>query len=233
MSQERIGDADAVVTGGKQAMLANLVRTALVVDDKPRDRSMLATILKKAGVADVREVGTAKDAIAALDHDLDLIILDIILGDLTVIPNSQPIATNPLSSLLLNQYHEALDCLAVLGAAREFCPRALRVITSGCARRWHLAACMEAGADAYVEKGSLSFKLAVEVEALLKRDPFRTACAHQVGRKGLKETLNVVRSEMVGSALDMTRGSKRAAAKLLGIDRAYVRRRAQSRDRDS
>lgn len=56
-------------------------------------------------------------------------------------------------------------------------------------------------------------------------EPLLAACRCAVGRLGLAEALDLIRQHMILEALRRCGGSKRAAAKLLAIDRAYLRRR--------
>jgi transcriptional regulator with GAF, ATPase, and Fis domain len=53
--------------------------------------------------------------------------------------------------------------------------------------------------------------------------PLVAAARQEVGRLGLTQALELVRQHMIVEALRRSGGSKRAAAKLLGIDRAYLR----------
>jgi hypothetical protein len=55
-------------------------------------------------------------------------------------------------------------------------------------------------------------------------DEFRRIAQLLVGRMGLKQALWRLRAVMSSEALSRTRGSRRAAAHLLGVDRRYVQR---------
>jgi DNA-binding NtrC family response regulator len=58
-----------------------------------------------------------------------------------------------------------------------------------------------------------------------KTGPLVAASRQEVGHLGLTQALELVRQHMIVEALRRSGGSKRAAAKLLRIDRAYLRRR--------
>jgi hypothetical protein len=53
-------------------------------------------------------------------------------------------------------------------------------------------------------------------------DPFTVAARELVGRVGLKQAQKRLRSAMFRVALDRVSGNRRAAARMLGVDRRYV-----------
>ena len=53
---------------------------------------------------------------------------------------------------------------------------------------------------------------------------------HLVGSIDMVKAQRLLRMAMHGEALKRTRGSRRAAAKLLGVDRRYVQRLAETAD---
>jgi hypothetical protein len=69
----------------------------------------------------------------------------------------------------------------------------------------------------------------VEVEAPIE-DAFERFAREVVGRIGLKEAQALLRVAMHGEALRQVAGSRRAAARVLGVDRRYVQRLAKERD---
>lgn len=61
-------------------------------------------------------------------------------------------------------------------------------------------------------------------------DVLKIACRHLLGAWALADVVDTVRHHMIREALERSQGNLHRAAKLLGIDRAYLRRRVRTLD---
>jgi DNA-binding NtrC family response regulator len=122
-------------------------------------------------------------------------------------------ATNPCLVAQLRQLPQPFTLLAM----------------SDHAERCQIADLILRGTDGYLEKPVADCELALVLNQVLD---LRAKCARfattLVGHIGLKEAQDELRDAMNTEALMRTAGNRRAAARLLGVDRAYVRRLARA-----
>jgi DNA-binding response OmpR family regulator len=117
------------------------------------------------------------------------------------------------------------DCLQLLQAARSLVQPPVIVVVSADAPRALVAQSMADGADAYLDKPLRLAELLATVQRVGDALEQCSRMARQlVGRIGLKQATVALRGSMNEEALTRTRGSRRAAANLLGVDRRYVQR---------
>lgn len=119
----------------------------LVVDDAANLRELLAVLLDVED--DFEVVGSAGDGIQALEL-ADKLRPDVILLDLAM---------------------PVLDGLAALPGLRERLPEARIVVFSGFEEQALVERALEAGADAYVEKGTSVLQLVARLRALRDQRP--------------------------------------------------------------
>jgi hypothetical protein len=87
------------------------------------------------------------------------------------------------------------------------------------------------GADLFIELPAEWSSFKTELNRLAFQDQFAAACRAQVGNRSLRSVLEYARAEMAAEALKRAQGSVRGAARLLSVDRAYVRRLRALRSR--
>jgi DNA-binding response OmpR family regulator len=121
------------------------------------------------------------------------------------------------------------DCLPLLRAARRLMQAPLIATMSAEASRELVAQAMLEGGEVYFEKPLRPEVVQQRLSGLRSDAP--AACRRLarllVGRVGLKQAQEQLRSSMNLEALERTGGSRRAAAHLLGVDRRYVQRLVQ------
>lgn len=174
----------------------------LIIDDDVLDATGVASHLRGLGAFRISRV-LGRAAAPSIGQGADLIIIEATLK----------------------------ESVELLRASRALNPAPFVLVTSRTATRARVAALMVEGADCYLEKPMHP----VELHRILVRlESKPTTCerfARQlVGRIGLKEAQGLVRTAMSGEALQRTGGSRRAAAKLLGVHRRYVQLLAEQQD---
>ena len=117
--------------------------------------------------------------------------------------------------------------MALLGNAR----RPLFIIVGSPDRR-DLFKLAKAGIDEYFEGfGAEAFYRAVASPSGAAEALLRQAARTNLGRLGVKEAQKIVRVEMFREALLSEKGNRHAAARVLKVDRRYVSKMANERDR--
>jgi two-component system response regulator RegX3 len=174
------------------------VTRVLVVDDEEAIRDGVAYSLRAEGL----EVECAEDGTSALgaleDESFDLVILDIMLGDISGVEVARRIrAAGDVPILMLTARDEEADL--VLG--------------------------FEAGADDYVTKPFSMRELISRTRAILRRRELDRSSPDQVIRAGDVE-LDLVRHEVTvaGKPTRVSPTELRILALLAGEDRAFSRR---------
>lgn len=172
-------------------------KTCLVVEDEPRLRATLVEALAVRGFA-VREAGSVREALAALaEARPDLVILDVALPD-----------------------GRALDIVA--GAA-ELTPAPRMVAISGAAGPDESFALAERGVRAYLKKPINLEELEAAIDKALSLPPdLAPHLKSAVGLIPIKDVEQDARATMVKEALARSGGSRRAAARALGISRELL-----------
>lgn len=171
----------------------HLPASALIVDNCRREADEISSVLAQAGILEVgRSDGSQVCSTLASTHDLAII--------------EAGLARSP----------------AWVACVRNSRRAPFVLVTSRRAARARVAELLLTGADGYLEKPFTASDLAYALGRVDGRaDCGRTACK-LVGRLGLKEAQEHLRHAMNREALRRTGGSKRAAARLLGITRRYV-----------
>lgn len=177
--------------------MGNARRVALVVEDDDRLRPVLVEALASLGF-EVKEAGSVGAATVILEASApDLLLLDVALPD-----------------------GRALDLLAVV---ERVAPRPSVVAMSGAAGPDESFRLAERGVRAYLEKPIQLDELTRAVERALSEPPdLAPHLRSAVGRVPIKDVEATVRSTMVDEALARGKGSRRAAARVLGISRQLL-----------
>lgn len=172
-------------------------RLALVVEDDERLRPVLVEALEALGF-EVNQAGSVGAATSLLEARVpDLLLLDVALPD-----------------------GRALDLLTVV---ERVSPRPSIVAVSGAAGPDESFRLAERGVRAYLVKPIQLEELARAVERALSEPPdLAPHLRSAVGRVPIKEVEATVRSTMVEEALGRGKGSRRAAARVLGISRQLL-----------
>lgn len=172
-------------------------RKILVVDDEPSLRTVLKIILTPLG-AEVVAVGTVEEALAELDHGIDLVITDIRLGPGSGIDVARAAASR----------HPAPPVIAVSGYG-------------GAGDGLELG---KAGVAAFIAKPFTSEDILEVVEGLQAPHDFEldAVVRRVVGTWPMPDVLDAVRRSMVFEALARSSGNKAQAAVLLGISRQHL-----------
>jgi two-component system, response regulator RegA len=171
--------------------------TCVVVEDDRRLRSAIAEALTALGFV-VREAGSVKDALAALAEGTpDLLLLDVALPD-----------------------GRALD---VVQATEALSPAPCIVAVSGAAGPDESFALAARGVRAYLKKPLNLAELEAAVQRALSEPPdLAPHVKSAVGRAPIRSVEQSVRATMVQEALARGKGSRRAAARALGISRQLL-----------
>jgi DNA-binding NtrC family response regulator len=175
----------------------------LIVEPDLAYARALAVALHASGLSGVRHTSSVQGGLRELAHAPELIVTELCF------PKG--------------------DCVELLQAARKLTRAPLIVAMSAHAGRELVARSMLEGADVYIEKPADPIALQERL-AELRVDAgavYRRLARLLVGRVGLKEAQELLRGSMNTEALERTRGSRRAAATLLGVDRRYVQRLAR------
>jgi len=169
----------------------------VVVDDDERLREALAEALSERGF-DVRHAGSVAEARVLLrEHPPDLLLLDVALPD-----------------------GRASD---VLSWVEKHCPTAQVVAMSGAAGPEESFGLAERGVRAYLTKPLRLDEVEAAVERALSSPADLTArLRSRVGMVPIRAVESDVRSTMVREALRREHGSRRGAARLLGISRQLL-----------
>jgi two-component system, OmpR family, response regulator RegX3 len=173
------------------------VSRVLVVDDEEAIRDGVGYLLRAEGIdVECRNDGTSALA-AAASQEFDLIVLDVMLGDVSgveVVRRLRP--ENPVPILLLSARDAEADL--VLG--------------------------FEAGADDYVVKPFSQLELLSRVRAILRRRDLDRGGGEREARAG-DVMIDLLRHEafVSGRAVRLTPIEFRILAKLAEHDRAYTR----------
>lgn len=175
----------------------------LIVEPDIAYARALAVALQTDGLTGVRQASSVQAAQRELVHAPELIVTELCF------PQG--------------------DCVALLQAARKLTPAPLIVAMSARAPRELVAQAMLEGAELYIEKPADPIALQERLRELRvdANAVYRRLARLLVGRVGLKEAQEMLRGCMNSEALERTRGSRRAAATLLGVDRRYVQRLAR------
>ena len=174
----------------------------LIVDDEPHVSDQLAAAPLASDVAALRRVPSLQLGIDALSDDPLLVIVEACLPD--------------------------GNALELVRAVRAMQRPPIVIAVSGRADRQLVAALMLEGADAYFDKPVSREQLARSYRALSDAEALCRRLGRQlVGRMGLKEAQLCLRWSMHVEAMARTGGSRRAAAKLLKVQRSYVQRLAE------
>ncbi|MDH5676914.1 MAG: hypothetical protein OEZ06_32660 [Myxococcales bacterium] len=113
-------------------------------------------------------------------------------------------------------------------------PGSPAIVVAGYGTLGHVvAALFEVGANAFLDLSQPDADLGAAISKALDGEGQCQATARRVvGRVGLKEALRIMRANMVIECLQRNQGSRRAAARELGVDRRYVQRLADALDED-
>lgn len=178
-------------------MSAIALSRILIVDDDPALTRSLSRALRHTG-AEIRAAGTIADAIATLaDFGPELLLLDVCLPDGTG--------------------------LEVLEAIESATPRPAVIAMSGTASPEQTFDLARLGARAYLRKPLDPDALDDALERVAaEAPPLGPALKDQVGKRDLHDLEDEVRRTLVDEALARNDGSKRAAARDLGISRQLL-----------
>jgi two-component system response regulator RegX3 len=173
-----------------------LTPRVLVVDDEPAIRDAVAYALRAEGL-DVDERSDGASALEAVDGDrFDLVVLDVMLGDLSGVEVCRRLRADSDVPILMLTARDA-EADLVLG--------------------------LEAGADDYVTKPFSMLELVTRVRAMLRRrDLDRGVTVRRFGALEIDRGRHEVRLE--GKSLRLTPTEFRLLALLGSEDRAFTRR---------
>ncbi len=177
-------------------MTVRRLKVAVVEDDVELRAALAAALASSAD--EFRGCGTVREGLALLaDWSPDVVLLDLTLPD-----------------------GSAFD---VLAAIRRRKPTPLVVAISGTATPPDAFRLAEAGVRAFLQKPFTMAELRAALERALAEPPdLAPPLRSTVGRHGLREVESEVREELVREALARSGGSRRAAARLLGISRQLL-----------
>jgi DNA-binding NtrC family response regulator len=173
-------------------------RVVLIVENVQELATSIRSLLLTAGVESIEIVRTPQLAIASLRSETELVLVDLDSG-----------------------VRKEFD---VITAARCSCPRVKVLAIGGACARSTAAEAIRRGADMFLEKPFSHKQLKASLLRLTTYDRFSVVCREQVGLRTLRDALTHVRLQMAEEALRKSSGSVRSAARLLSVDRAYVRR---------
>ena len=126
------------------------------------------------------------------------------------------------------------QCLAMIHAALAASRPPIVLLAGNRTDAGRVARLLQAGADDYLEKPVSAATLLDRYRALSDpHDQCRRLAQRLVGRTGLKRAQILLRHAMHGEALVRAKGSRRAAAKLLDVDRRYIQLMQRSISRAS
>ena len=112
----------------------------------------------------------------------------------------------------------------VANAAFTATPEPLVIAVDGGAPRQMLFTLVEIGVERFLERGFSTEQLRDCLDRAGKRSPIRCAARGEVGRTSLRSAQQELRQTMLREALVASHGSRRLAAKLLGVTRPAVQR---------
>jgi len=125
--------------------------------------------------------------------------------------------------------HKEAQAFERVSSARGL-PGSPAIVVAGHSTLGHVvAALFDAGADSFVDLSLPNADLGAAIAKALDGVAQCQATARRVvGRVGLKQVLSIMRANMVVECLQRNQGSRRAAARELGVDRRYVQRLADA-----
>jgi DNA-binding NtrC family response regulator len=169
----------------------------LIVEDDARLRQRIGSALAARGF-EVRAAASIAEALQALEQGTpDLIVLDVALPD--------------------GRAHDLVEVL------RRRSPTPAVVAMSGAAAPDETFALAQAGVRAFLEKPIGLRELEAAVDRALTMPPeLEPHVRSAVGHLPIKDVEQLVRSTMVDEALARSRGSRRAAARVLDISRQLL-----------
>jgi DNA-binding NtrC family response regulator len=195
-----IADGQRAIPGrGKREMLTQV----LVVAPERHERTALSSMLSELGVPSIIDADGPEPALTAIERGVDAAFLFASMPDgiaLRVARDAVRACPSPSVFVVSQGPHPDLFALAQAGAAAHL--------------SWPLTAeevwrCLEST--------SLSTdRLEADVRSL-------------VGRVGIKDAQGFIRKTMLEHALDASHGSRRAAARLLGVTRPAIQRMLRER----
>lgn len=114
--------------------------------------------------------------------------------------------------------------LVVANAAFTATPEPVVIAVDGGAPRQMLFTLVAIGVERFLERGFSTEQLRACLDRVGKRSLLRCAARAEVGRSSLRSAQQELRQTMLREALDASNGSRRRAAKLLGVTRPAVQR---------
>jgi hypothetical protein len=112
----------------------------------------------------------------------------------------------------------------VANAALSATPEPVVIAVDGGAPRHVLFALVEIGVERFLERGFSAEQLRDCLGRVGKRSLIKCAARAEVGRTSLRSAQQELRQTMLQEALVASKGSRRRAAKLLGVTRPAVQR---------
>jgi hypothetical protein len=112
----------------------------------------------------------------------------------------------------------------VANAAFSATPEPVVIAVDGGAPRHVLFTLVEIGVERFLERGFSAEQLRDCLDRTGKRSLIRSAARAEVGRTSLRSAQQELRQTMLQEALVASNGSRRRAAKLLGVTRPAVQR---------
>jgi len=155
-------------------------------------------------ISDVLTCADAGAAAAQLQSGIGVIIVDTCLPDAGVV--------------------------LVVNAAFAATPEPLLVAVDGGAPRQMLFTLVEIGVEKFLERGFSAEQLRACLDRTGRRSLLRCAARAEVGRTSLRCAQQELRQTMLREALAASNGSRRRAAKLLGVTRPAVQRMLRESD---
>jgi len=187
--------------------LAALYRYALVVDDDNTFLNTLCRQLKRCGVVRVERTQSLAQARELLTEEVDLLITDLCLAG-----NS--------GERLIREARQMIEPPTVIAI-------------SGAASRQQVFDLSADGVTAFLEKPFTVPQLRECLSRASDASRVLTEVARtHVGKVGVREAQHLVRSTMYREALTLTDGNRRAAARLLKVDRRLVQLMANELEPD-
>lgn len=173
------------------------MKQVLVVAHEHAVRTGLGLLLGRLGVAEVIETGSAEPALSALENGVDAAFLSAAMPDqlaLYVARNSARFCPNPIVVVVSQGPHPDLFALA------------------------------QAGARAHLTWPATSEDVARCLNTQRTADGLELGVRSLVGRVGIKDAQEWLRQTMLRHALEASQGSRRQAARLLGVTRPAIQR---------
>lgn len=177
---------------------AREIRRVLLVDDDEALRSAVARGLRTAGRT-IDAVGTCREALAALEHGYDLVLLDVRLPDGSGVQ--------------------------VAEAAETMQPSPLIVVVSGEASAQEAFKLAQLGVLQFVSKPFSLDELVAAIDLVHHaRVELAPIVRSYVGHADLRDVQDNVRRAMVEQALALANGNRSVAAKLLRVTRQAIQK---------